>query len=143
LRICICGTQKKPVRRSMDKLRLCTGENPDKTGVGGECAKRNIHLAGSVPFRKVDIYTCHRFILPGKTLALNSSDNFSSLLIFFISSYPLPALEKIERTVAIGTEKCKEMNSSCSPVATRLLLTLNSTSEYSSLFCTVHSYRGN
>jgi hypothetical protein len=127
----------------MDKLRLCTGENPDKTGVGGECAKRNIHLAGSVPFRKVDIYTCHRFILPGKTLALNSSDNFSSLLIFFISSYPLPALEKIERTVAIGTEKCKEMNSSCSPVATRLLLTLNSTSEYSSLFCTVHSYRGN
>jgi hypothetical protein len=76
---------KKPVRRSMDKLRLCTGENPDKTGVGGECAKRNIHLAGSVPFRKVDIYTCHRFILPGKTLALNSSDNFSSLLIFFMS----------------------------------------------------------
>jgi hypothetical protein len=24
----------------MDKLRLCTGENPDKTGVGGECAKK-------------------------------------------------------------------------------------------------------
>jgi hypothetical protein len=100
----------------MDKLRLCTGENPDKTGVGGECAKKSIRLACSVPYWQVDIYSR---VVTGlsfleKRLPFNSSYNFSSLLILFFMSLGLghnkfvtSALEKIERTVATGTEKCR------------------------------------